>query len=217
MFHHDLIQETSCPYHDGIYLAQESKVFRKQPMFPKVLTHPCCTCWPQSRWCLVDGSRYSPNIGVVMKHPTICSIHDTCRFVPRLADVLDKREEGSGEFREIGHFRWPIVHFQIDIGSIFRIPIGKHLIVPYSLQGRRLVAWLGRTNQQITTKLEVCLHQMFVVVSLELFHSLVGCQMFILVGSQVKLHSVKVFLVMCHMFAFHGSIVFCQCLTKNVL
>ena len=54
-----------------------------------------------------------------------------------------RRNRGFVQFAQVGDFRGPIVHFQVNVTGIFAVPGGEKLIVPDSLKIGGLPAGLG--------------------------------------------------------------------------
>ena len=78
-----------------------------------------------------------------MQHPAIGSIHDAGGFAACFADFAYQTEQGFVQFAQIGDFRGPIVHFEVDVAGVFAVPGGEELVVPDSLKIGGLPAGLG--------------------------------------------------------------------------
>ena len=88
--HHDLVEEAGGFHHCGIDFPQELGVAGVEPVLPEMLAHPCRPSGPKSGRCLVNGSRHAPDVGVVVEHPSVCTIHDVGALVSGVADVADE-------------------------------------------------------------------------------------------------------------------------------
>ena len=55
-----------------------------------------------------------------------------------LVNLADEFEQGLVQFRQVRHFRGPVVHLKIDVRGVFRVPRWEHLVVPDTLQ----IGWI---------------------------------------------------------------------------
>ena len=217
MPHHNLVEEPCRTHHDGEDFPEEVDVAGEEPVLPEVLAHPRASRGPQSGGSLVDGSRDAPDVGVVVEHPSVGAVHDARGLMTRLADIADEREEGCVEVGEVGDLRRPVVHLTVDVGGVFGVPVGEHLVVPDALQGGRLATRLRGADEEVSAKLEVGLHEVVVLVALELLHPTVGGDGGEEVGAEVETDTVEVFLVMCHVALSHRAVVLLEGLAQDVL
>src|SRR5688500_1124198 len=110
-------------------------------MFPKVLAAPTSTCTPNSPKDRINRTSYTPDVGIMMRHPAPCAIHHACRFSSRLRHILNHVEKGLMQFCKVSFLSRPIVHLRIDVNRVFAVPRWFHLIVPNSLKVGRLTTW----------------------------------------------------------------------------
>ena len=207
--------EARCLQHDGIGTAQEGLVASVEIVFPQMAAYPARPRAPQSARCVVDGPRHAPLVGVVMEHPSVGAIHTGCRLAPCLADFPDEPEKGFVHLRQVGHLRRPVVHLEVDVGGVFRIPRGQHLLVPDALQiGGIEVIGLRRADEQIAPKLEVGGYEMAVVVRAETVYALVGGHLWEEVFAQVERHAVVVAVIDLLMACLQLSVAPCHGLVK---
>ena len=111
---------------------------------------PCTTRREYSPRSTVDRSGYSPQVGIVMCHPTITAIHLPGSQCAGLAKVSDHAEQWFLSLGKVSDKCRPIIHFSIDVNGVLRIPGSKKLVIPYSLQIGGLSAWLRGGDQQVT-------------------------------------------------------------------
>ena len=83
---------------------------------------------------MVYWSCDTPLVGIVMQHPTIGTIHLACCLTTCHADLTNQAEEGFVQLCEIGDLRGPVIHLQIDVRGVFRVPRREHLLIPDTLQ-----------------------------------------------------------------------------------
>ena len=111
---------------------------------------PGTTRWEHAPGRTVDGTRHAEEVGIVVSHPTLTSIHLLRRRGTRLTQVANHREERLLRLRDITHEGRPVVHLGIDVDGILCIPGSIHLRIPDALQIGGLPTRLRRGNQQIT-------------------------------------------------------------------
>ena len=125
-------------------------------MLPEMCGEPCTTRREHSPCSTVDRSGYSPQVGIVMCHPTLTSIHLPGSQCAGLAKVSDHAEQWFLGLGKVSDKCRPIIHFSIDVNGVLRIPGSKKLVIPHSLQigglsawlrGRMRDGWSGRTSQ----------------------------------------------------------------------
>ena len=80
---------------------------------------------------------------------------DLCGLPAWLAQRLDVVEQRAMRLREIGHFRRPVVHLQVDVEVIVAVPRGAHTVVPQPLQIRGQSARAAAGDQQIPAELKI--------------------------------------------------------------
>ena len=93
-------------------------------------TEPGGSHWPQARLCPIHRSRNAPLVGIVVQHPAIDAIHITSRLFTLLVTLANQFEQRFVQFRQIRDLRRPVVHLEIDVRRVFRVPRGEHLVVP---------------------------------------------------------------------------------------
>ena len=125
-----------------IILAEKVLIAGEEIVLPQMLGSPCATIWPHSIISAIHRSGNTPQIGVVVGHPSLCPIKHLGCFGTCSGKVVDKREQWIVTFREICHFGRPIVHLGIDIDGVFTVPRGIHTAIPHSLQVGCLSSWL---------------------------------------------------------------------------
>ena len=91
-------------------------------MLPEVSRKPCSAHHPHTAWRVVDASGDSPDVGVVVQNPAILAIHDLRRVGTCRADFTNQSEQRLVEVGEIRRLRWPVVHLEVDVRGVFRVP-----------------------------------------------------------------------------------------------
>ena len=139
---HVVEQEGCCTAQYGIVLTQEGLVARKQIVLPKVGREPGATCREHPPHRTVYRSCHTPDIGIMVGHPTVAAVHLLRRLSPCLTEITEHREKWLCRLRQVTYLRDPVVHLGIDVDGVFRIPRRHQLVVPHPLQISRLSAWL---------------------------------------------------------------------------
>src|SRR5678815_2525300 len=109
-----------------------------------MLAHPCSRgikCTPVGA---INSAGCTPDICIVMGHPTSCTIHVFCCLLSGNRHVPYHLNEWSMQFCKVGFFCRPVIHFCIDVDGVFAIPWWIDFIVPNSLEICSLSAWLRR-------------------------------------------------------------------------
>ena len=107
-------------------------------MLPKMAAEPGGSHRPEPRRCTVYGTRDAPLVGIVMEHPAVGTVHVAGGLTARLGHFADKLEQRAIHLREVADLRGPVVHLEVDVRGVFRVPRGEHLVVPKTLQ----VGWI---------------------------------------------------------------------------
>ncbi len=98
-------------------------------------------------------------IGVMMRHEPPAAVHPLRRAPsadPHLPYQLKQRHMA---FRQIAALRNPVIHLQIDIDGILRIPRRKKALIPNALQRGRQPSGPAAGNHQISPVIEQKLMQ----------------------------------------------------------
>ena len=120
----------------------------------------------------------------MMEHPSVLAVHRARCSGSRSADLTDEPEQGLVEIAEVRRLRGPVVHLEVDIRGVFRVPRREHLIVPYTLQVGGLTAGLRRAYKEIAAEGEVCGTEPVVVGGAEGGETLVGGHRRMAVGTE---------------------------------
>ena len=144
IFLHIRQQEIGSSFQDGIASIKESLVASIQVVLPQVRGKPGTTCWEHTPCGTIHRSRNTPQVGVMMRHPTRTVVHGARRLSACYTQVANHREQRFLCLSQITHIGRPVVHLGIDVDGIFRVPSGIHLMVPYTLQVGRLTTRLRR-------------------------------------------------------------------------
>ena len=125
----------------------------------------------------VDRSGNAPEVGIVVGHPAPTAIHLLSRHGTRLAEVANHREEGFLRLGKVADKGRPVVHLDVDVDGVLRVPGGVHLVVPHALQVSGLTTGLARRDKQVAAVLH---HKTYHVevggIFLKSGHTLVGLQ-----------------------------------------
>ena len=144
-------------FHHRIIFCKELLVACIQIMFPYMRAEPSITCRPYSSRNIINSTRGTPQVCIMMQRPPFATIHLLCALFSCLTNILNKLQERQMAFWKIRYLSRPVVHFHINICSVFRIPcrILSSVRIPYALQVCWLRTRLRRWNQQISSELEV--------------------------------------------------------------
>src|ERR1044071_3658115 len=98
-----------------------------------MLAQPPTTVIPCTPKCSVNSAIDTPNVGVMMCHPTPCTIHFLCSSLPRCRQLLYHPDQWLMHFRKIGFFCRPVIHLCINVNCVLAIPRRSEFIIPNSL------------------------------------------------------------------------------------
>ena len=119
--------------HDGIRARQERAVRRKQVVLPQMLREPRHAGGPQSRARQITRRGESPDVGDVMRHEPARAVMHLRGLATGLAQRIEKIKQRLVQLGEVGHLRRPVVHLQVDVEVIVRVPWRAHAVVPNAL------------------------------------------------------------------------------------
>ena len=149
----------------------------------------------------IDRTCHTPEVGIMMSHPTLTTIHILRRLRACLTQITNHREEWLLRFSDVSYKGRPVVHLGIDIDGVLRIPRCIDLSIPDALQIGRLSTGLRRRDQQITAILH---HQRYHAKIAGIL--LEGCQTLVCRQSstlgltrQIQIHSVVLLTVFLQM------------------
>ena len=128
-----------------------------------MLTEPGATRRPDAVVRVIDRGASSPEIEVVVCHPTACTIVFTSDTLTGLRKLFDRAEQRFATLGEVAWLGDPIVHFDVDVRRVFAVPGWTELIIPKSLQVGGLPAGSARSNHQVATELKKQSRQMRIV------------------------------------------------------
>ena len=134
--------EVGCSLDYWVPFSQKFLIAGIEVMLPQVSGEPCAAVREHTPCSSIDRSCHSPQVGVVMCHPSTAVVHLLGSDGTRLAQVANHIEERAVGLLQVAHLGRPVVHLGIDVDGVFRIPWCVALIVPHTLQVGRLTAWL---------------------------------------------------------------------------
>ena len=169
-------------------------------------SQPTATHGPSTIESTVYRTGCTPNVCIVMSHPTVGTIHLAGCLLSVNRQILYQLEQWLVSFCQVGHFGRPIVHFRIDVDGIFTVPRCIQPMVPNTLQIGRLSSRLGRRNQQITTVLEHQSSQRRVFTFIELRYTFYRFHLGRRRCTQVQLHPIELFLIVSDMVSQSGIV-----------
>ena len=164
-----------------------------------MLGYPCTSIRPHSITSAIHRSGNTPQVGVVVGHPSLCPIKHLGCFGTGGGKIIDKREQWFMTFREICHLSRPVVHLGIDIDGVFTVPRGIHTAIPHSLQVGCLSSWLRRGNKQITAILIEQGYEIEVVAMVKVLDTHISLCLRSLGHRNVEFHTVKLLTILFHM------------------
>ena len=116
---------------------------------------PTASAYPDTMVRIIDGCCSPPEIGIMMEHPAITIIVVPGRDPAGFHTFIDQVKQGIMAIGKIHHFRRPVIHLRVDIHRVFTAPRRFKLLVPYSLQVRRVSAFPAGTDHQVPGILDV--------------------------------------------------------------
>ena len=114
---------------------------------------PGATCWEHAPGRAIHRAGNTPEVGVVVRHPSVAAIHLTGCELSCLTQVSDHVEERLLGLCQVTYEGRPVVHLGIDVNRVFRIPGGIQFIIPDALEVGGLSAGLRGRDQQVTAVL----------------------------------------------------------------
>ena len=153
MLLHVVDEEVGCTLHHGVVVGEELLVASEEVVLPEVGRQPRTARGEHSPAGAVYGSGNAPEVGVVVGHPSVATVHLPCGEGSGLAEVANHREQRLLRLGKISHERRPVVHLGIDVDGVLRVPRCIHLVVPNTLQVGGLSAGLARRDEQVATVL----------------------------------------------------------------
>ncbi|OAV64425.1 hypothetical protein Barb6_03255 [Bacteroidales bacterium Barb6] len=155
------------------------------------------------------GGGKLPDISQNMSHPAAGVIEYLRRALSALHLLLCPFDKGEMQFRQVGGFRRPEVHLQVDVQMIIAVPRCAHRIRPQALQIGREQTGTGGGDKQVTPELKIEGGKSGVVlVLLEGKETFINRHILPRTVSQIQFHTVKQFAIGGGMFLFQCSIVF---------
>ena len=131
---HILHEEFCGTFHHRIIGAQEVLVTCEKIVLPEMGCEPGTTRGEHAPGRTIDRSGDTPEVGVVVSHPTVTAVHLTSSELSRLTQVSDHVEERLLGLSQVAYKGRPVVHLGIDVDRVFRIPGGVQFVVPDTLQ-----------------------------------------------------------------------------------
>src|SRR5215203_4239577 len=102
-------------------------------MFPKRLAGPSACRTPHAPQGTVNSTGSPPDVGVVVGHPSSGAIHLFCRLLTGDGHVFHQAKKWLLQFGKGCFFGRPIVHFGVDVDSVFAVPWRKEPVIPDAL------------------------------------------------------------------------------------
>ena len=138
--HEKVEEELGRALHDRVVLAQEVAIAREQVVLPEVRAEPRARRRERAPARAVHRSGDAPDVRVLVEDPApgaVVLAGDAGALIGHLADQPEERLRRLGE---VGDLRGPVVHLEVDVRRVLRIPHRIHVGVPDALQVRRLRA-----------------------------------------------------------------------------
>src|SRR5688572_429759 len=104
-----------------------------------MLTCPRTASTPYAPKYRVYRTGYTPDVRVMVCHPSSCPIHNPCCFASRLRHIFNHAKKGLMQLREVCLFRRPVVHLSVDVDGVFAVPRRAHVRIPEPLK----IGWLA--------------------------------------------------------------------------
>src|SRR5690348_2762763 len=133
MLHQVVNVKGRCPFEDWINRFQIRFVSVIQVMFPEMLTCPGATRTPDSPEYWIYRTGYTPDVRVMMCHPSSCPIHNPRCLPSGFRHLFNHSEKGLMQLGEVGLFSRPVIHLGIDVDGVLAIPGRLDALVPHSL------------------------------------------------------------------------------------
>ena len=110
---------------------------------------------PESRARQIARRGEAPDVGDVVRHESARAVVHARRLAAGLAQRIEKVEQRLVQLGEVGHLRRPVVHLQVDVEVIVRVPRRAHAVVPHALQVGRQIARTAAGDQQVAAELKI--------------------------------------------------------------
>ena len=134
--------EVSSTLDNRIPLTKKFLIACVEIVLPQMSSKPSTSVGIHAPEGTINRTCNAPDVGIVVCHPAIASIHLLGSHSTCLAQILDHREKRLGGLGEVADLSRPVVHLSIDVDGIFRIPRSIALVVPHTLQVGWLTTWL---------------------------------------------------------------------------
>src|ERR1044072_6207548 len=142
-------------FHHRIRTREKLFVVGKFVVMPKVCAKPGAARGPEAPEWAIDRRCLSPQIGVVMAHPTARAIVNSSRPRTILNELRYQSQQWLMTLRQVRRFDGPVVHLRVDVDGVLAFPRWRHEVVPDPLQVRGLRAGPRRRDQEIPPVLEI--------------------------------------------------------------
>src|SRR5262245_40228538 len=101
---------------------------------PEMRAKPCAAGGPETPQWSIDRRRLSPQIGVVMTHPTTRAVMNTRRARAILNQLRHHPQQRLMTFRQVRCLNRPVIHLRIDVDGVLAFPRRSHQMIPDALE-----------------------------------------------------------------------------------
>ena len=163
LFHEGVEEELRGALDRRVVRAQARDVAREAVVLPDHHAQPGTAGLPHPPEGAVDDRRPPPRIGVVMRDPARGAVLRLCRARAGDREVVDHLEHRLRALREVRRAGRPVVHGEVHVDRVLRVPGRVHQVVPQALEIRGLGSGPRARDQQVAAVLEQQLGELRIV------------------------------------------------------
>jgi len=155
-FFHQHVEEELCrSFQNGVDLLQVCRIAVVVEVFPEVGAEPGPSGVGSPPGGVFPGSRESPHVGHHVRHPAPGIVKGGGGLSSRLHQSFGEFNEGSVQFGQVGDFRRPVVHLDVDIEVVISVPGGVDGVGPEPLEVGGQQPRMGAADEQVPPVLEI--------------------------------------------------------------
>ena len=137
------------------HLGQEALVPREAPVLHQVRREPGAPLMPEAPERLYRARpRRRPQVGRMGRDPAAHAEGLAGADGPALREAPEEVEQRQVALRQAGHLRRPVVHLQVDVEVVVRVPRRREVVVPQALQVCGVRPGPRAPHQEVAAELE---------------------------------------------------------------
>ena len=133
-FHQKVLIKFTGRFHHGINRFEKFHIAAVEVFLPQMLSKPGAAHRPHTPGCSVHDTRNTPDISIVMHHPTAGTVHIFCCFLTGHGQFFHHFHQRFVHFFKVAFLSRPVVHFRVDVDGVLAVPGRVSTAVPDSLK-----------------------------------------------------------------------------------